>query len=117
MTVVSGQELFAERKRIKQSLETSINKAFENGADAAEKTMEYRILKAKETARQRVEGTPMTIIETMVKGEETVARAEFEKNIADVKYRASLENIMAQKLLLKSIESDIDREMGRSDET
>lgn len=115
--VASGQDLFAERQRIKQSLESSINKSFENGAEAAEKTMAYRILKAQETARLRVDGTPMTIIETMVKGEESVARAEFEKNIAEVKYRASLENIMAQKILLKSIESDIERELGRSDAT
>ena len=39
-----------------------------------------------------------------------MAQAEFNMIVAEVKYRASNENIMAQKKLFDSIEADIKRE-------
>ena len=113
----SGQELFGQRDQIVKSLNQSTQRAYDNGIEAAQKTMEYRIIRAQETARLRAEGIPMTIIETMVKGEQKVAKAEYEMNVAEVSYRASNENIMVQKKLLDSIQADINREYYRGDET
>ena len=36
--MVSGQELFAERERIKKSLDNSLRRAYENGLEMAEMT-------------------------------------------------------------------------------
>lgn len=108
--MVSGQELFAERERIKNSLERSLTRAYDNGIEAAEKTRNYRILLAKKILELKADGQAISIIDKIAKGDEAVAEAEFEMNVAEVKYKASNENIMAQKKLYDSIEADIKRE-------
>ena len=113
----SGQELFAERNRIKKSLDNSIQKSVENGRDAAKKTFAYRTLLSQTILELKAEGMQISILEKVARGDTDVAQAELDMNIAEVLYRASLENIMAQKKLLDSIESDIKREYYRGDET
>ena len=108
--MISGQELFAERDRIKNSLERSLSRSYDNGHDAAEKTRTYRILLAQKILQLKAEGMPVSIIDKVAKGDKEVADAEFEMNVAEVSYRASNENIMAQKKLYESIEADIRRE-------
>ena len=108
--MVSGQELFAERERIKNSLERSLSRAYDNGIDEAEKTRLYRIILAKTILQLKADGMPVSIVKDVAKGDEAVADAEFEMNTASVKYKASNENIMAQKKLFESIEADIKRE-------
>ena len=109
--MVSGQELFIERERIKNSLETSLKRAYDNGVDMAEKTRLYRVLKAQKVLQLKAEGVQISIIETIAKGDEEVAKAEFDMTVAEVSYKASNENIMAQKKLFDSIEEDIRREL------
>ena len=106
----SGQDLFKERARIKSSLETSLSRAYDNGIDSAEKTRLYRIVLAQKMLELKEQGVQISILEKLAKGSEQVSRAEFEMNVAEVKYTASKENIMAQKKLLDSIEDDIKRE-------
>ena len=108
--MVSGQELFIERERIKNSLDTSLHKAYENGIEMAEATRLYRISLSNEIMRQKANGAPTTILEKLARGAEEVAQKEFDMIVAEVKYRASNENIMAQKKLFDSIEADIKRE-------
>ena len=108
--MISGQELFAERERIKNSLERSLSRAYENGMDLAEKTRLYRILLAKTILQLKADGLPVSIIKEVAKGTDTVADAELLMNAAEVSYKASNENIMAQKKLFESIEADIKRE-------
>lgn len=108
---ISGQDLFNEREQIKQSLHNSSIRAYENGIECAEKTRAYRILLRQVMLMLKEEGIAATNVEKIAKGCEDVAQAEFEMNVAEVKYRASNENIMIQKKLLDSIEGDIDREL------
>ena len=108
--MISGQELYVERDRIKQSLHNSSIRAYENGMEAAEKTRAYRLALKKEELRLQSEGQAQTTLKDLAKGADEVANAEFEMNVAEVKYRASNENIMIQKKLLDCIEADINRE-------
>ena len=108
--MISGQELFAEREGIKNSLERSLSRAYDNGINEAEKIRLYRILLAQTILQLKADGMPVSIIDKVAKGVEEVADAEFEMNAASVSYTASKENIMAQKKLLESIEADIKRE-------
>ena len=101
---MSGQELFAERERIKSSLNTSLMRAYDNGIDLAEKTRLYRILLAQTVLELKDKGTQVTILKDLAKGDTKVAQAEFDMNVAEVSYKASNENIMAQKKLFESIE-------------
>ena len=108
--MISGQELYAERENIKKSLNNSNMRAYENGMEAAEKTRAYRMMLAKKVMELKNEGMQISILKELAKGSDDVANAEFEMNVADVKYKASNENIMIQKKLLDSIEGDINRE-------
>lgn len=108
--MISGQELYAERENIKKSLNNSNMRAYENGMEAAEKTRAYRMMLAKKVLELKNEGMQISILKELAKGSDDVANAEFEMNVADVKYKASNENIMIQKKLLDSIEGDINRE-------
>ena len=113
--MVSGQELFAERDRIKKRLDNSLQRAYDNGIEAAEMTRIYRIKLRQAILTLKADGMAISIIDKIAKGDEEVAEAEFNMNVADVKYKASLENIMAQKKLFESIEADIKREYFRGD--
>lgn len=110
--MVSGQEYYAERERIKQSLNTSLKRAYENGLEMAERTRDYRQALAQEILALKADGVQVSIIEKIAKGSAEVSQAEFEMIVAEVKYRASNENIMAQKKLFDSIEEDIRRELA-----
>lgn len=112
---MSGQELFAERDRIKQSLENSLIRAYDNGIERANNILVYRRLLAQKIMELKADGTQVSIIEKLAKGSLEVAKAEFDMNVSEVKYRASNENIMAQKKFLESIESDIKREYHREE--
>ena len=114
--MISGQELFNERERIKTSLENSLRRAYDNGLEAAEATRQYRIALRKEVLRLQESGQPQTNLGIIAKGDDAVAQAEFDMNVAEVKYKASSENIMAQKKLFESIEADIKREYYRGDQ-
>lgn len=108
--VVSGQELYLQREKIKNSLLTSLNRAYENGIDMAEKTRAYRMTLRKAMLRLEAEGAKATTLKDLAKGEDEVANAEYEMIVAEVSYKASNENIMAQKKFLESVEEDIRRE-------
>ena len=110
--MISGQELLAQREAVKNSLKTSINRAYDNGIDMAEKTRQYRVLLAQTMYRLEADGAKTTTLKDMAKGDNDVANAEYEMIVAEVSYRASNENIMAQKKLLESLEADIKREWG-----
>ena len=110
--MISGQELIPQREAVKNSLKTSISRAYDNGIDMAEKTRQYRVLLAQTMYRLEADGAKATTLKDMAKGDKDVANAEYEMIVAEVSYRASNENIMAQKKLLESIEADIKREWG-----
>ena len=109
---MDGQTLFAEREAVKKRLLDSLSRAHDNGIDFAEKTRQYRVLLAQTMYRLEADGAKATTLKDMAKGDEDVANAEYEMIVAEVSYRASNENIMAQKKLLESIEADIKREWG-----
>ena len=107
---MDGQTLFQERDVVKNRLNASINRAYDNGIDMAEKTRLYRVLLAQTMLKLEAGGAKATTLKDVAKGDEKVAQAEYEMIVAEVSYRASNENIMAQKKLLESIEADIKRE-------
>lgn len=111
--MISGQELFIQREKIKNSLLTSLTRAYDNGIDMAEKTRAYRILLAQTMLQLETKGAKATTLKDVAKGDKKVADAEFEMIVAEVSYKASNENIMAQKKLYESIEADIKREYYR----
>lgn len=111
---MSGQTLMMQREEIKKSLNRSMEKLHQNGTNHAEKKREYRRILAQTILMLKSKGMPVSVIKEVAKGQEDVAQAECDAQIAEVLYISSRENIMIQKKLLDSIEEDIKREWGRS---
>ena len=107
---MDGQSVFAERDKIKASLNESLKRAYDSGIKYAEKNRAYRIALAQQILKLKAEGMQISIIEKVARGDEDVAQAEFDMISAEVSYRASNENIMAKKKELESVEADIKRE-------
>lgn len=106
----SGQDLIKAREGVKTRLLRGINRIYSNGIEYAEKTREYRKIYATTILALKDKGAPATLIKEIAKGSADVANAEFEMMVAEVKFSASKENVMATKKLLDSIEEDIKRE-------
>lgn len=98
-------------KQLNEALSTLRQK----GIDYCESNRVYQVEKSKEILRLKKEGMPITLIPQMVKGLDNVAQLDFERNVADVVYKANLEAINVKKLELRVIEKQIEREYGNNE--
>ena len=78
-------------------LEASLNTLRKNGEASAEAEREYRIAKTKAILNLREKGYPTTLIPELVKGLKDVADLDFQRNIAEVVYKANQEAINVYK--------------------
>lgn len=104
--------LWSEVEAIKNQLDRALSTCRENGIKWAEAERAYRIAKSKEELRLRSEGVPVTLIPDIVKGIEEVADLDFERNVALVVYKANTEAVLVKKLELKTLEAELERELG-----
>ena len=56
----------------------------------------------------------MTIISDICRGTPEIAKLKFERDVAEVNYKAAMEAINVYKLQIKIYENQIDREWNRS---
>ena len=103
-------ELWEEIVTIERQLNDALATFRQNGIKSCEAENNYQIEKSKEILRLRDEGTPTTLIPHIVKGLPNVAKLNFERNVADVVYKANQEAINIKKLQLRVIEAQIERE-------
>jgi hypothetical protein len=102
---MDGITLNNEIKRLKDALNTSIDKLFENGKAKALAERNYDVLVAKKVYQLKDSGMPMAQIEKVVKGDEEVADAKEKFRLAEVLYDVGREKIMAVKKQLDIVHS------------
>ena len=61
-----------------------------------------------------MEGTPVTIIGDICRGDKDIARKKFDRDCAEVAYRAALEAINNYKLQIRILDEQLNREWSRS---
>lgn len=106
--------LWEECEKIKSQLDRALSTCRQNGIKWAEAERLYRIAKSKEELRLRSEGVPVTLIPDIVKGLVEVADLDFERNVALVVYKANTEAVLVKKLELKTLEAELERELGNA---
>lgn len=106
-------ELWETQVQIDRELNEALATLVENGTKACECERLYRIEKAKEILRLKKEGYPVTLIPDIVKGLENVADKDFDRNLADVVYKANIERINIRKLELRLLDDFITKEWSR----
>ena len=94
-------------------LDVMIDKLRSSGKHYAEMERDYKILLRQECLRLKDEGMAIGLIDKTCYGIPSVAKARFERDTAEVYYKANLEAINAIKLQMRLMESQIGREWGR----
>lgn len=108
-------ELWEEIITIDRQLNDALSTFRQNGIKYCQAEREYQMAKSKEIMRLKSEGYPVTLIPQIVKGLENVAELDFNRNLAEVVYKANQEAILIKKLQLRVKESEIERDYGRND--
>ena len=107
-------DLYLELQQKLKELEISVKQIRVSGTARAEKERDYKILLRQECLKLRDDGMAIGMIDKTCYGIPSVAKARFERDIADVVYTANLEAINSIKLQLRLIESQLQREYGQA---
>lgn len=110
-------ELIQEKNALVRQLTASIKELRHSATTYAQKEQDYKVLLATEALKLRDDGTPATLINTVVYGEKQVAKARFERDVALGVYEANKEAINSIKLQLRLIEGQMSREWNSGNET
>lgn len=108
-------ELYQELQQKTNQLDYSVKQLRENGTNYAQAEKDYKILLRQECLKLRDEGMAVGMIDKTCYGIPSVAEARFRRDVAEAVYKANQEAINTLKLQMRLIESQINREWGRSE--
>ena len=107
-------DIMQEMSTLRVMLDRAVTEAKERGRVLAKCEHDYRVAKAKYILQQRTEGTPVTILADLAKGEEHIARLCMELDIAQTLYDSSKEAINSYKLQIRIVQEQIQREWNQA---
>ena len=108
-------DLYQELQAKTKQLDVSIKNLRKSGTEYAEAERSYKILLRTECLKLRDEGMAIGMIDKTCYGIPSVAEARFQRDVAEVVYKANLEAINSIKLQMRLIESQIQREWGATE--
>ena len=108
-------DLYQELQSKTKQLDVSIKSLRKSGTDYAEKERAYKVLLRTECLKLRDEGMAIGMIDKTCYGIPSVAEARFQRDVAEVIYKANLEAINSIKLQMRLIESQIQREWSATE--
>lgn len=108
------EDLYSELTIKTAQLDTAVRQLRKTGTAFAEAERDYKILLRTEALRLRDEGMAVGMIDKVIYGIPSVAAKRFERDCAEVVYKANQESINSIKLQMRLIESQIQREWGQS---
>lgn len=106
-------DLFLELQQKIEDLYRAIREFKAYGIDLAEKERDYKVTLAQTCLTLKAQGLAVGLIDKTCHGEGDVPDARFDRDTAEVEYKAAQEMINAIKLQIKVIEGQIAREYGR----
>lgn len=95
-------------------LDKAITQLGVRGRTYAQAEQDYRIALSKKILAQRAEGTPVTILSDVCRGDPEIAKLKLERDIAETVYKSAMEAIQAYKLQIRILDAQIDREWSRA---
>lgn len=109
-----GQDLFLELRDKQILLEKALGEYGKRGREYAQTEMDYRVVLNQKILTERDKGTPVTIISDVCRGDREVAKHKFQRDVAEVMYKAAEEAIQCYKLGIRMLDSQISREWNRA---
>ena len=107
-------ELWQEIQEKQKMLDKAIKELAQNGYKLAECERDYKIAVNKKALELRSQDVPVTLINQVIYGYEEIAKLRFERDTAQVKYKANLEYIQTIKLMIRILENQLSREFGNT---
>lgn len=104
------QNLINELNLYRGNLNLAIKELKVRGQTKAETEMRYRIALAKEILKLRAEGTPVTIISDICRGDETIAFLKMQRDIAESLWESAMQAIYNYKLNIDIIQNQMKAE-------
>ena len=104
------QDLLNEISAQSRKLDIALSEAGKRGRSWAEAERKYRVALKQKILVERDKGTPVTIISDICRGSEEIASLRFDRDVAEIIYKAALEAINVYKLQLRLLENQADRE-------
>lgn len=101
-------------KRLMARMNTLLDESERLGIQAAQAEYEYKLEEAKKTLELRDEKLPVTLIPTLTKGDEKVAKMRLARDVAEVRYKSAQERINAIKKEISVLAEEINREWSNS---
>lgn len=109
-------DLYNELQDKISQLSVSLKKLRETGSKYAEAERDYKILLRQEVLKLRQEGEAIGVISLTCYGIPSVAKARFERDVAEAIYKANQEAINTLKLEIRLIESQLQREFTNTND-
>ena len=91
-------------------LDAAIKQLGIRGRAYAQAEHDYRVAMRKVILEERANGTPVTIISDLCRGEPEIAKLRLERDIAKTVYESAQEAINGYKLQIRILDSQIERE-------
>lgn len=108
----NSYDLYNELNQKTKELEVSIKQLRKTGSAYAQAEHDYKVLLRQECLKLRDEGMAIGMIDKTCYGIPSVAKARFNRDVAEATYRANQEAINSTKLQMRLLESQIQREWG-----
>lgn len=104
---------YMKLQQLYDEVEQEIEELRQHDYDAADNEAQYRMMLSSQTASERIKGTPVTVIENLVRGEEPIAMAKVRWKKAEADARASNHLIFFKKDQIEMLKEIIKHEMFR----
>ncbi len=109
-----SQDLFLELRDKQTMLEKALGEFGRRGRDYAQAEQDYRVAIAQKMLVERDKGLPATILSDVCRGDKEIAKLKFNRDVAEVMYKAAEEAIQSYKLGIRMLDSQISREWNRA---
>lgn len=91
-------------------LDTAVKELSKRGQRYAQAEHDYKVRLSQQILIERDKGVPVTIISDICRGNKEIAKLRFERDVAEVAYKAAQEAINSYKLQVRILDSQISRE-------
>lgn len=91
-------------------LDSAVKELRIRGQTYAQAQHDYRVALSKKVLLERDKGTPVTIMSDICRGDPQIAKLRFERDVAEVVYKAALEAINSYKLQIRILDAQVERE-------
>ena len=105
-------DLISELSSKVKLLDTAVRELGKRGQKYAQTERDYKVRLSQQILVERDKGMPVTIISDICRGNNEIAKLRFERDVAEVTYKAAQEAINSYKLQIRILDSQISREWG-----